>query len=750
MNVNRRTFLRGAAAASALAALHPASQSFDAMASTGSMKWVKGVCRYCGTGCGLYKGVMDGKLVAVKGDKDNHNKGFLCLKGFLLPQMIYGEDRLTKPLVRKDGRLVSTTWDEAMKLVTSRFMKAAEQDPDSVAFYGSGQAYTEESYVANKIWRAGFRTNNIDGNPRLCMASAVGGYVTTFGKDEPMGTYEDIHNADVLFIIGSNTAEAHPVIYQQIVRRKAQGSGVKIIVADPRRTPTSRIADLHMTFKPNTDLAILNAMAHVLVNDGLIDEKFIKTHLAFGEGATADKTWEQYTAHLEKYTPEYAEGVSGCPKEDIVTAARWFGAEGRPATSMWTMGLNQRTRGVWANNLVHNLHLITGKIGTPGSTSLSLTGQPNACGGVRDQGGLAHLLPYGRLAANPTHRAEMEKLWKLEPGTLPARPGQSAIEMFRAVNDGNIRCLWVMCTNPGQSLPNVERYREGMRSEDTFLVVSDIYPTRTTELADVVLPAAAWSEKEGVFGCTERRYQLDAKAVDPPGQARPDFDILCDFARRCGFGQLVPFKTPAGAWEEILQVAAGTPYQIGGITRKRLQQEPGVIWPAPAEDKPGARLRYVKGEDPWVSDDWPHRICFYGKPDNRAVVWMRPLAAPEEIPDETYPFYLTTGRVLEHWHTGTMTMRVKELRHTRLTTELEIHPADAERLKIKSGDKLRVVSRRGSVVVPALVSENSAVGLVFMHMHDPDRMCNVVTIDAFDPGSKEPEYKICAVRIEKA
>ncbi|MCP4658247.1 MAG: molybdopterin-dependent oxidoreductase, partial [bacterium] len=362
-------------------------------AATGPTTWVKSVCRYCGVGCGLFVGVKGGKVSVVRGDQDNHNQGFLCLKGFLLPEIMEAPTRLKTPLVRKRGKLVEASWDEAMELVASKFSKAIKKHgPQAVAFYGSGQGLTEETYAANKLFKGGIGSNNFEGNPRLCMASAVGGYLTSYGKDEPMGCYEDIDHADTFFLIGSNTAEAHPILFRRIVQRKENAPGVKVIVADPRRTPTARIADLHLRFTPGTDLAIINAMAHVLLRDGLVDEEFVKTHVAFGAVKEVNKTWEDYKAFLADYTPEKAEKISGCKAADIETAARWFGARGRETMSMWTMGLNQRIKGVWANNLVHNLHLLTGKIGRPGSTPLSLTGQPNACGGVRDGGGLAHLL----------------------------------------------------------------------------------------------------------------------------------------------------------------------------------------------------------------------------------------------------------------------------------------------------------------------------------------------------------------------
>jgi nitrate reductase NapA len=748
MSISRRDFLKRSAAASALAGLGLPSDVLAAERET----WVKSVCRYCGTGCGLHVGVRGGKVFAVRGDKENHNRGLLCLKGFLLPQIMTAPDRCLHPLVRKGGKLVRASWEEAMSLVARRFQEAQQQHgPDAVAFYGSGQGLTEETYAANKLFKAGLRTNNVDGNPRLCMASAVGGYVTTYGKDEPMGCYEDIDHADVILLIGSNAAEAHPILFERIVRRKRTGKDVKVIVLDPRRTPTARIADLHLTFTAGNDLAILNAMAHVLVAEGLADGEFVRAHVAFGEGKDANKTWEDYKAFLAGYTPAKAAEIAGCGADDIVKAARWFGEKGRTAMSMWTMGLNQRTRGVWANNLVHNLHLVTGKIGLPGSTPFSLTGQPNACGGVRDGGALSHLLPYGRVIANEKHRAEMEKLWGVAPGTIRPENGLATMDLFKAVEEGKLKALYVMTTNPLQSLPNVDRYRKALEKRGTFLVVAEAFhPTRTSELADVVLPAALWAEKEGVFGCAERRYQLLEAAVKPAGEARTDFEILCDLARRLGHGKLLPWKTPADAWDELLTLCKGTAYDFSGMTRPALREAHGLLWPLPSPGHPGTKRRYVKGEDPLVPADHPQRIKFYGRPDGRAVVWLRPHQPPAEVADAEYPFLFTTGRVIEHWHTGTMTRNCKELRHANYQSVAEIHPDDAGKLGVKAGDAVRITSRRGEETFSVRVVDGARPGLVFVHMHDPDRMCNRITIDAVDPISRQPEFKICAVRVVKA
>ena len=745
--ISRRDFLKASAAASALAGLGLPS---EVLAAQGE-QWVKSVCRYCGTGCGLYVGVRDGKVFAVKGDQENHNRGLLCLKGFLLPQIMGAPDRLQHPLVRKNGKLVQASWAAALTLVAGKFTAAAAKDPTLVAFYGSGQALTEETYAANKLFKAGLRTNNVDGNPRLCMASAVGGYVTTYGKDEPMGCYEDIDHADVMLLVGSNAAEAHPILFERMARRKRTGQGVQVIVMDPRRTATARLADLYISFAPGTDLAILNAMAQVMVAEGLADEEFVKAHLAFGEGKDVNKTWEDYRLFLAQYTPEKAAAISGARAEDIVTAARWIGAKGRTLTTMWCMGLNQRTKGVWANNLCHNLNLVTGKIGLPGSTPLSLTGQPNACGGVRDGGGLSHLLPYGRVIANEKHRAEMEKLWKVPPGTIKPENGLSTIDLFQALEAGKIEALYVMCTNPGQSLPNVDRYRKALESGKAFLVVSEAFhPTRTSELADVVLPAALWAEKEGVYGCTERRYQLLEQSVKPLGEARPDFQILCDLARRLGHGELLPWKSPAEAWEEILTLCKGTAYDFGGMTRQALKASHGLLWPLPTAGHPGTKRRYARGDDPLVPADHPQRILFYGRPDKKAVIWLRPHQPPAEVVSAEYPYWFTTGRIIEHWHTGTMTRNCAELRQANAEAVAELEPGDGATLGLKTGDRVRVTSKRGADTFKVKLVPGARPGLVFVHMHDPDHMCNRITNDAVDPVSRQPEFKIAAVKLEKA
>lgn len=770
MESSRREFIK-ASAVTAMAVVTGHRLATGGSAAPEDIQWVKSVCRFCGTGCGVSLGVSGNRLVALRGDpKHPTTKGLVCAKALFLPKIVYSKDRLKFPMIRKEGRLTRSSWEEAMSLVADKFAASIRSNgPDSVAYYGSGQALSEESYLANRLFKGGIGTNNVEGNPRLCMASAVGGYVTTYGKDEPMGSYDDIDHAKVFFLVGSNTAECHPVIFDRILVRKESRRDVLVIVLDPRKSPVCSVADVHLNPVPGYDLPVMHAMAHVIVKEGRHNEEFIGAKVQFKtvkDGKPANVTFDEYVQFLEQFTPEKAELMSGVPAQKIVEAARLFSLG--PTMSLWTMGLNQRTAGVWANNLVHNLHLITGQIGKPGATPFSLTGQPNACGGVRDTGSLCHILPYGRVVKNAGHRAEMEKLWGSKPGTIPPQPGLNTIEMFRALGQDKIKAMLVLTTNPGHSLPNLTPHREAMGKErpgKPFLVVIDAYPTRTTELADVVLPAAMWSEKSGVFGMSERRYQYQPKISDPPGEARSDFDVLLDLAARLEERGVVPkgfvsgkFKTTDDVWEEMRLASKDTAYDFMGITRERLKLERGIRWPAPTADHPGTSRRFVKGEDPLL-DRGPYadpglkegEVKFYAAPDNRAVVWLRPAKPPAEPADAEYPFVLSTGRVLEHWHTGTMTMKAEELRRAYPECFAEVNPVDAKALGIRSGDRVRITSRRGEAVIKARVVDMPRPGMVFVPMHweGKDSLINLVTIDAYDPGSKQPEFKICAVKLAK-
>ncbi|MEX2572048.1 MAG: nitrate reductase [Gemmatimonadota bacterium] len=746
MNLTRRELLRffGSAAALSAAGCDIPWWTRDEVIEVDS--WHKSVCRFCGSGCETMVGLNQGRVVKVEGLQEGWNRGRLCIKGLMNRDILYVADRAVEPMIRSGGRLVPATWDDALDAAAEGFRSAIEAGgSDAVAFYGSGQLFTQESYTANKLFKAGIGTNNVDGNPRLCMASAAFGYKSVFGADEPSGCYADIGEATLFFVIGANMAECHPVVWEQVMDRKRVRPETRIIAVDPRRTPTTRQADMHLQIRPGTDVSLLNAMCHELIHSGLVDRDFVDQHVGFrrGDAASAPLGFDELTAFLEDYAPEQVSDRCGLSAAEIREAARWFGVADA-ALSFWTMGLNQQTHGVAANRMTMALHLLTGQIGRPGAGPFSLTGQPNAGGGVRDTGALAHALPAGRSVADPEHRAQMERLWGVPQGRISPEPGLSAVPLFEAMRDGRVQAALVMATNPARSLPNAERHRTAM--EDCFLVVSDsIYPTDTAERADVFLPAAMWAEKEGVFSNSERRYHLVEKLVEPPGEARGDLEILVGLADRLGYGEVIGARTPEAIWNEWRQISSGSVYDFSGITYERLRTEPGILWPCPTEDHPGTCIRYVPGEDPLAEGNG--RVDFYGRPDGRALVYLSEQGPFREPTDEEYPFVLTTGRRLEHWHTSTITGRVPELASIA-TDYLEIHPTDAEALGIESGEPVTITSRRGAVTLQALASERVRPGLVFALMHPLRALVNSTTIDELDPISGQPEYKLCAVRVE--
>lgn len=785
--LTRREFIKRSAAITAASYVGmnlPFLFEGDAGAAVEADRWVRGTCRLCGTGCRVDLGLKNGKPVVIRGVSNSRtNLGYLCMKGMLFYKIIGHPDRLKTPLYRakKTDPFKKISWNEALDIAAREFAAAIKTyGSDSVAYYGSGQALTEETYLFQKIFRAGLKTNNVDGNPRLCMASAAGGYLTSFGADEPIGSYSNIEKANCFFIIGSNMAEAHPVVFRRVMRRKMDHpKEVFVINVDPRISPTSRIADMHMQFRPGTDLALLNAMAQVIVEERLYDEKFIRDYAAFkaqDEKGVKGVDFEEYKRFLSDYTPEKAAAVCGgnITPDAIRKAARAFARSGG-TVSMWTMGLNQRIHGVWANNLVHNLHIITGQLCRPGADSLSLTGQPNACGGVREAGGLSHILPAHRPVDNEKARHQVEELWGVPQDRIPPKPGLHTIAMFSAVTEGKIRAIWINCTSPGQSLPNLDHYRKGLGREDVFVICSDIFPTRTTELANLILPAAFHFEKTGVYGCTERRSQLTPKAVDPPGDARPEVWMAREWAlrlsrelndpviKRCVepfIGLEEGYQLPKAIWEEYSQrLTKGMDNDLSGATYEVLKKMPdGVQWPAPTEEfalKGGTEIKFVRGIDPMADkeakDDKPYQFYGPAHPDKRLYVFLRPYAPPAELPDAEYPFVLSTGRIIDHWHTSSMTGRITELMRANPYAFIEVNPKDAKRLGIGPGDMVEVESRRGRCLLPAKVYEGPIEGMVFVYWHDmdKDRMINKVTKDAFDPISKEPEFKICACRIKK-
>ncbi|MCD6390189.1 MAG: nitrate reductase, partial [Desulfobulbaceae bacterium] len=777
MSQTRREFLKRTAALSAASyiGMNLPTEKMGLAQAADVDSWHRGSCRLCGVGCRLELGVKNGNPVALRGVPESRtNFGYVCMKGMKFWKFMQHKDRLTKPLYRakKTDKFKEISWDEALDIAAEKFADSVtKHGNDSVAYYGSGQAQTEETYLFQKVFRGGLQTNNVEGNPRLCMASAVGGYITSFGADEPIGGYADIEQCHCFFIIGSNMAEAHPVVFRRVMRRKLDNPNVKIINVDPRISQTSRIADLHIQFNPGTDLSLLNAMANVIIQEKLYDEDFLNKYTTFRKGKKVKVDFEEYKKFVADYTPEKAARTMGgfTTAEDIRQTARWF-ASSKGTMSMWTMGINQRKQGVWANNLIHNLHILTGQLLKPGADSLSLTGQPNACGGVREGGGLCHILPGHRLVKKEKLRNQVEEAWGIPKGRIPPKPGYHTMAMFTAINEGKIKAIWINCTSPVQSLPNCNLYNKGMAREDVFIICTDIFPTLTTETANLVLPTAFHFEKTGVYGCTERRSQLTRKAVDAPGEAKPEVWIVREWALKLAqklndpviakcvepfVGKEEGYELPKAIWDEYTQkLTKGRDNDLRGATYDVLKEmKDGVQWPALTEEyaKTGGTVKkFVKGMDPMATteskNDLPYQFYGPAHPDRTLWIWLRPQADPEEIPDAEYPFYLSTGRIIDHWHTMSMTGRVPELLRANPYAYVEVNPKDAAKLGIKPGDMVELKSRRGVNIMPAKVYEGPIEGMVFAYWHDqhPDRMINKVTKDAYDPGSKEPEFKICA------
>ncbi len=781
MDDTRRSFLKNLAASCAAAVAAPGllacgshrsarADSSDPLAGDDAITWGKAPCRFCGTGCGVMVGVKDGRVVAVAGDKEAHvNKGLLCVKGYHLPGILYGADRLTRPLLRQNGKLVEISMEQAIDTIATRFRDTIDQHgKDSVCLYASGQSTVQDGYAAVKFMKGGLGTNNLEANARLCMASAVVGFLTTFGKDEPMGCYDDFENGDVFVFWGNNMAEMHPVLFSRILERKRTSPWVKLVDIATRRTRTTEASDLFLEFRPQADLAIANAICHEIVAGGQVAKTFVERHVAFKKGTT-DIGWgiegqpipaisaelssfDEYRAFLEPYTPEYAEQISGVPAATIRELAGWYADPHKRVVSLWCMGMNQHTRGTWINNLVYNIHLLTGKISQPGSGPFSLTGQPSACGTVREVGVLTHALPGGRNVENPEHRAFAEKLWGVPAGTIPDKPSNHTIAMFRGLEEGRIKAMWIQTTNPMVTLPDRDKFLRGIEKHKPFIVVSDIYPTPTTAIADLIMPSSCWVEREGVFGNSERRSQQWNQLVEPPGECRPDSWQTIAVARKMGFEKLFPWQDEPeqarGLFEEYREFTLGVGKDLASYDQ--LKQARGLRWPV--IDGRETRWRYREGSDPYVEAGAGY--SFYGNKtlDHRAVIWQRPYQPPPEEPDDDYPFWLCTGRVLEHWHTGSMTRRVKQLHQAVPHAYVELNREDARLLGVSTGSKIKLTSRRGSLVIPASVGGRGepAQGSVFVPFFDESLLVNVLTLDAHCPMSKQPDYKKCAVRVERA
>ncbi len=827
MKMTRRAFVKANAAASAAAVAGitlPASAA-NLIASSDQTKitWDKAPCRFCGTGCSVLVGTQNGKVVATQGDPEAPvNKGLNCIKGYFLSKIMYGQDRLTQPLLRmkdgkyhKDGEFTPVSWDVAFDTMAEKWKASLEKKgPTSVGMFGSGQWTVMEGYAAAKMMKAGFRSNNIDPNARHCMASAVVGFMRAFGIDEPMGCYDDFENADAFVLWGSNMAEMHPVLWTRITDRRLSHPHVRVNVLSTYYHRSFELADHGYIFNPQSDLAIANFIANYIIENDAVNWDFVNKHTNFTQantdigyglrdddplqkaaknpnsGKLTSISFEEYKKSVAPYTVEKASEISGVEKEKLIELAKQYADPNTKVMSLWTMGMNQHTRGVWMNNLVYNIHLLTGKIATPGNSPFSLTGQPSACGTAREVGTFAHRLPADMVVANPKHRQIAEKIWKLPEGTIPPKPGFHAVLQDRMLNDGVLNCYWVQCNNNMQAGPNINTERlPGYRNPENFIVVSDPYPTATAQAADLILPTAMWIEKEGAYGNAERRTQAWYQQVGTVGDAKSDLWQVMEFSKRFKMEEVWPeellakapqyrgktmydmlfkngqvdkfpleearelnddshhfgFYVQKGLFEEYATFGRGhghdlAPYDVYHTVR-------GLRWPV--VDGKETQWRFKEGSDPYAKagSGWD----FYGNADGKAKIISAPYEAPPEVPDSEFDLWLCTGRVLEHWHTGTMTRRVPELYKAVPDAVCYMHPEDAKARNVRRGEEVVIANKRGEVRVRVETRGRNRPpkGLVFVPFFDARILINKLILDATDPLSKQTDFKKCPVKITK-
>lgn len=911
--VKRRELLKaGIAASAAMTVGIPVSEVAKAAAGAAEngIVWTKGVCRFCGTGCGLSVGVKEGRVVATKGDPDAPvNRGLNCIKGYFNAKILYGKDRLTKPLLRKtngkydkNGKFEAVSWDEALDVMAEKFLQTYKaKGPTAVAILGSGQYTIPEAYAASKLVKAGWRSNNLDPNARLCMASAVVGFYQVFGIDEPANNYSDIEKCNTMVLWGNNMAEAHPVLWSRVADRKLTHQATKIINVTTYKNMSSNLADTTIIFKPSTDLAILNYILREIVNRGVVEQDFVNKHCIFATGnvdigygmrptdkfafpaekdvqkkqdeIVLDKweaiaqgrkegqvvkqvqqggkagghwsiTFEEFKKGLEPYTLDFvAELAKGDPDENIkdfkkklVALADTYIDKANNILSFWCMGANQHQRGVWVNEQIYAVHLLLAKHARPGNGAFSLTGQPSACGSAREVGTFCHRLPSDMLVAAKPARVKSEKIWGIPEKTINPKVGRAFMEILRGMEDDSVNFVWTQVVNPFQAAPNSNHWLQAARHPNNFIVVADAYPTFSCRYADLILPAAMIFEKWGLYGNAERRTQGWQQMATPPGEARTDLWMMMEFAKRIKLKdvwgeQSVPglklegyadgklpsvldeaqkmgytpetslyevlYARPANtkvAWPDSAFVckinSTAAPSNLNWFPEKALFNEyrqftlgdghdladfdtylnsktRGLMWPVVnGKETP---YRFNQEFDPYVKEGG---YAFYGKLfkaiptgnlwgitdpkpvplPNKAKIFYRPYAAPVEQPDANYDLWLCTGRILEHWHTGSMTMRVPELYRAQPNAFVYMNPDDAAKRGLKNGDVATVESRRGKI--DAIVQTNQRnfmpKGSSWLAFFDEKVQTNKVVIDATDPISEEPDFKKSAVKIYKA
>jgi assimilatory nitrate reductase catalytic subunit len=698
----------------------------------------RSTCCYCGVGCGVLIEAEDGRITGVRGDPDHPaNHGKLCSKGMALADTTRGATgRALRPELRvqRDMPREAVEWPLALDTVAERFARIVEQHgPDAVAFYVSGQLLTEDYYVFNKLAKGLIGTNNIDTNSRLCMSSAVTAYKKAFGADGPPTCYDDLERARTVLFAGSNAAWAHPVLFRRLEAAKAADPSIRWIVVDPRFTDTAAMADLHLAIEPGTDVALFNGMLHHLIWEGLVDRAYIDAHT---EGFDALKS------AVRTFTPAIAAQLCGIAEEDLIQAAEWFGASDA-ALSLYSMGLNQSSHGTDKNLALINLHLATRQIGKPGAGPFSLTGQPNAMGG-REVGGMATMLAAHRDIGSAKDRDELARLWGVQ--ALSARPGLPAVEMFDALRAGTIKAVWIVCTNPAHSMPDNARVREALEKAEFVVVQEAFTQTDTVPYADVLLSAASWGEKNGTVTNSERRISRVRAAIDAQGDAKPDWWIAVQIARRieqrldlARQASLFAFDTPEAIFNEHRQLTEGRDLDIGGLSYALLDERGPQQWPFRAGSEHGDARRYTDGR--------------FATEDGRARFHAPRYQPPADAINARFPLRLTSGRLRDQWHGMSRTGRVGRLFMHAPEPTLDIHPGDAARRGLRDGDLVRVVSRRGELVLPVRTSDEVRSGTLFAPMHWNAQFMssggvNEVTDPAVDPHSSQPELKHAAVRIE--
>ncbi len=690
--------------------------------------WVRSTCGYCGVGCGLYIGVKEGKAVYTKGDPAHPvNMGTLCPKGLSEHDMVQSDNRLTKPLIRKNAQLQDSTWEEVFKTTSDRFKAIQnEHGNQAIACISTGQLLTEEFYTLGKFVQMGLKTNNYDGNTTLCMASAVMGYKQTFGSDGPVGSYEDFSYADTIMLIGANIADNHPILKLHIAKnQKITGKKPTIIVIDPRFSKTAKMADIFVPIKPRSDLALMNGLCHIILEQGWEDEKFIKSRTT---------GYKEFRKHImENYKPQDVANITGIDVKDLYQLAKVY-AQSPAAMSAWTMGVNQSSIGTDTVSAICNLALITGNLGRKGATALSITGQCNAMG-TRETG-FTSSIPGYRNFANAYDREEYATIANVPLDDVPTARGYSYPQIIDAIERGEIKALWLVATNPLVSFPDQKKLRRALRKLD-LLVVQDAFKSETAQIADVVFSAATWSEKEGTYTNSERRCNYAKKAVEPLGDTKSDFDIILEFSKYFGVkDSLYPnWSEPRDAFNEWKKLSDGRLCDYTGMTYELIEELGGIQWPCNSKNPKGTPRLY--------SEDMPCPTAD-GKANLLALDWL-PLS---ESCNTNFPLILNTGRTVEQWHTRTKTKTISILNDLAPEAWIEINPSDAKKLEVSSGDRLDISSTRGKIKdVIVRESQNVRPGSIFVPFHFNEQLINTITIADFDPKSFEPNYKQCAVQL---